>query len=91
MVLPRKISPLAQLVHTLQQEGIRFQIVGMSAAILQGVPATTLDTDQTIVRVLPIQRIIRSKEFVGRPKDLAHLPLLHQTLRLRHRLHAKDT
>jgi hypothetical protein len=33
------------------------------------------------VRVLPLERIIRSKEFVGRPKDLAHLPLLRDVLR----------
>jgi hypothetical protein len=39
----RKLSPLAELVHTLGEEGIRFQIAGMSAAILQGVPATTLE------------------------------------------------
>src|SRR5262245_18574715 len=40
----RKLSPLARLIHTLLAEKIRFQIVGMSGAILQGVPATTLDT-----------------------------------------------
>lgn len=113
----------------------------MSAAILQGVPATTLDTDiwvdlpepqyvrvlavvqklggtilaRTVVtlcddslvnflyrmdgigsfveefkhalpislgghkiRVLPLERIIASKRHVGRPKDIAHLPLLEQ-------------
>ena len=120
----------------------------MSAAILQGVPATTLDTDLWIdlpprqymqvlrlctslgatvrantvvdlvdgstvnflyrvdglnsfkrefkdalkmqwlgtrVAVLPLARIYRSKKFVGRPKDLAHLPLLQQTMKLRQR------
>src|SRR5579872_3663401 len=41
----RELPPLARLVHTLQQEKIRFQVAGMSAAILQGCPATTLDTD----------------------------------------------
>src|SRR6201999_3601891 len=41
----RELYPLAELVHTPGEEGIRFQIAGMSAAILQGVPATTLDTD----------------------------------------------
>jgi hypothetical protein len=40
-----KLSPLAQLIHALGQEKIRFQIAGMTAAILQGAPATTLDTD----------------------------------------------
>ena len=117
----------------------------MSAAILQGVPATTLDTDLWLdlpersyarvlnlarklgatpirptivslsdgslvnflyrvdglrsfaaevrhavrlrwlgmsVHVLSLRRIIRSKQFVGRPKDLAHIPLLKQVLRL---------
>ena len=117
----------------------------MSGAILQGVPATTLDTDIWIdlpsrqymrvvnlclrhgakmrantvvdladgstvnflyevhglrrfryeyqrakkvswlgaeVAVLPLERIYASKKFVGRPKDLAHLPLLEQTMKL---------
>jgi hypothetical protein len=121
----------------------------MSGAILQGVPATTLDTDIWIdlpprqymrilnlcrtlgahviantvvdltdgsivnflyevhglrsfrveekrakrmrwlgitVSVLPLERIYASKKFVGRPKDVAHLPLLEQTIRLRRRL-----
>ena len=117
----------------------------MSGAILQGVPATTLDTDiwvdlprrqyirilnlcvrlgaqvrantvvdlkdgstvnflyemhgldgfrheyrrakrvewlGTEVAVLPLERIYASKKFVGRPKDIAHLPLLEQTMQL---------
>jgi len=121
----------------------------MSGAILQGVPATTLDTDiwidlpprqymrmlnlcrrlgaevrantvvdlsdgstvnflyevhglrsfryeyqhakrvkwlETDVAVLPLVRIYASKKFVGRPKDLAHLPLLEQTMKLQRRL-----
>lgn len=121
----------------------------MSAAILQGVPATTLDTDFWIdlpprqyirilrlcqnlgatirantvvdlsdgsavnflyrvdglrsfdyefkrarrlhwlgasVAVLPLARIYRSKKFVGRPKDLAHLPLLKQAIALGRRV-----
>jgi len=120
----------------------------MSAAILQGVPATTLDTDIWIdlpprqyirilnlsrrlgaeirantvvdlsdgstvnflyevhglksfnqefrrakkldwlgmkVPVLPLERIYKSKRFVGRPKDVAHLPLLEQTMLLQRR------
>lgn len=124
----------------------------MSAAILQGVPATTLDTDiwiglpprqdmrvlnlcrslgarvrantvvdledgsvvnflyevhglrsfaaefrsaqrlkwlGTTVSVLPLDRIYASKKFVGRPKDLAHLPLLEQTMELKRRLGPK--
>lgn len=141
----REFSPLAELVHALVEEGIRFQVAGMSAAILQGVPATTLDTDlwidlperqyvrvRTVCRrlnatvlartvvslrddtlvnflhrvdglgdfeaeakkalrlrwfgmqvpVLPLASIIRSKDFVGREKDRAHLPLLKKTAQL---------
>ena len=33
----RALSSLARLVHALGEKGIRFQIVGMSAAILQGI------------------------------------------------------
>ena len=121
----------------------------MSAAILQGAPATTLDTDIWVdlperayvrlhqlcrslganilahtaialsddslvnflfrvdglhsfsaeykkalrlkwlgmtVPVMPIESIIRSKQSVGRPKDLAHLPLLRETLSLQRKL-----
>jgi len=38
------------------------------------------------IRVLPIERIIASKKQVRRPKDLAHFPLLKQTLQLRRQL-----
>jgi hypothetical protein len=33
------------------------------------------------VKVLPLEKVIQSKEFVGRPKDLAHLPLLRDVLK----------
>ena len=38
------------------------------------------------VAVLPLARIYASKKAVGRPKDLAHLPLLEQTMKLDRRL-----
>jgi hypothetical protein len=144
----RELSPLARFIHALKQEKIRFQVAGMSAAVLQGCPATTLDTDLwidlpprqymrilrlcqklnattlantvvelndgtilnflyrvdglrsfahefrsarrlnwlgTSVAVLPLARILLSKKAVGRPKDLAHLPLLEQTIKLKSR------
>lgn len=146
MAPPRELPPLARFVQALQQEGIRFQIAGMSAAILQGVPATTIDTDiwveiperhfvrltgivikqggimlaptvaalsdDSLVNFLPridgienfsvelsrapklkwnglcvpvlrLESILASKKYLQRPKDIAHLPLLEQTLRLR--------
>ncbi len=35
------------------------------------------------VRVLPVEQILRSKAFVGRPKDVAHLPVLKTFLECR--------
>ena len=140
----RELSPLARLLHALREAEIAFQVAGMTAALLQGVPVTTLDADLWInlperqyvrvldisrklgatilartvvalrddtlvnflyridgleafelellsavelewlglrVAVLPLQSIIKSKRAVARPKDIAHLPLLEQTLR----------
>jgi hypothetical protein len=148
----RKVAPhetvpaLARLLQVLEKERIRFLIAGMSAAVLQGVPYTTLDTDiwinlpsrqylrvlnlcrslgavfvantvviledgttvnflyrvdglnafvgeyrkalqlewmNRLVRVLPVERILKSKETVGRPKDVAHLPILRTFLQCR--------
>jgi hypothetical protein len=39
------LSPLAQLLGALGTEKIRFQVIGMSAANLQGVPGSTIDID----------------------------------------------
>lgn len=144
MANPRNVSPLTRLVQSLAEEGIRFQMVGMSAAILQGVPATTTDTgfwvdlperqyvrlmnlvvkqggtamartmyglsDGSVVnfifsmtglknfkdefarsreliwnglkvRVLPLERIYKSKHDSAREKDIAHLPLIQKVIR----------
>jgi hypothetical protein len=39
-----------------------------------------------IVAVLSLEQIYASKKFVGRPKDIAHLPLLEQVIKLRRHL-----
>lgn len=41
----RRQSTLARLIQSLEQEKIRFQIVGMTAAVYQGVMLNTMDTD----------------------------------------------
>ena len=41
----RDVSPLVRLVGALRDENIRFQLIGMSAAVLQGVPVVTNDID----------------------------------------------
>jgi hypothetical protein len=41
----RELSPLARLLGALRVEKIRFQVIGMTAANLQGVPGSTIDVD----------------------------------------------
>src|SRR5205809_1020261 len=41
----RGIVEIARLMGALRAEKIRFQLIGMSAAVLQGVPVTTIDID----------------------------------------------
>src|SRR4051794_38469569 len=40
-----ELPPLRRLIDALGAEKIRFQVAGMTAALLQGVPATTFDAD----------------------------------------------
>lgn len=41
----RKLHPVARLLEALEKEDIRFMLIGMSAAIVQGVMESTLDVD----------------------------------------------
>jgi hypothetical protein len=45
--------------------------------------AEVLEWLERQIRVLPLQRIIASQKPIRRPKDIAHLPLLNQTLKLK--------
>lgn len=45
MATQRKLHPVAGLLETIEAEKIRFMLIGMSAAIVQGVMGTTLDVD----------------------------------------------
>jgi len=40
-----ELSPLAELLGALGAQKIRFQVIGMSAANIQGVPGSTIDVD----------------------------------------------
>jgi hypothetical protein len=53
----RNISALTRLMGALQTEKIRFQLIGMSAAIIQGVPGSTIDVDLWID--LPARQYMR--------------------------------
>ncbi len=135
-----------RLFHALTVKGVRFIIIGMGAAVLEGAPFATQDLDVwfpsidderireaareaggfwvsgfgmqppafggddlsridvvltahgldpfdveyeraiereiegTVLRVLPLERVIASKRSTGRAKDLAQLPVLETTL-----------
>jgi len=53
------LSAITQPAQALREEKTRFIVVGMTAAILQGVPSTTLDVDLWIG--LPPRQYIRLK------------------------------
>lgn len=62
-----------------------YHVDGLSGFAAEYRKALRLRWLGTKVAVLPLARILRSKKTIGRPKDLAHLPLLRQTLRLKKR------
>jgi len=45
MATQRKLHPVARLLEALEAEKIRYMLIGMSAAIVQGVMGTTMDVD----------------------------------------------
>ena len=53
----RKLHPVTRLLEALQDQDIRFILIGMSAAIVQGVMETTLDIDLWID--LPARQYMR--------------------------------
>jgi len=58
-----------------------YRVDGLASFAVERAAAVELDWAGHKVAVLPLAAIIKSKRAVGRPKDLAHLPLLEQTLR----------
>ena len=71
----RQSSPLARLIQSLGQEEIRFQIVGMTAGVLQGVMINTLDTDIWVD--LPTRRYIRLWKIIREQGGTALSPTLY--------------
>jgi hypothetical protein len=57
-----------------------YRVDGLASFATEWRRAVELPLHGTVVKVLPLERIIRSKEFVARPKDLATLPLLKDIL-----------
>lgn len=60
-----------------------FRVTGLRSFDVENRKAVRLKWHGLRVDVLPLESIIKSKKAIQRPKDIAHLPLLEQTLRLR--------
>jgi len=57
-----------------------YEVHGLRSFVSEYRAAKRLDWLGAKVVVLPLDRILASKRFVGRPKDLAPVPLLEQTI-----------
>ena len=64
MATQRKLHPVARLLEALETEKIRFMLIGMSAAIVQGVMETTLDVEFWVD--LPSRQYIRVQNIARR-------------------------
>jgi len=74
-----ELSDGTQVNVVFQPDGLRkFDVEFRSARISQ--------LERQKIRVLPLERVIASKRAAGREKDLAALPVLKRTLRLRKKL-----
>ena len=64
MATQRRLHPVARLLEALEAEKVRYMLIGMSAAIVQGVMETTLDVDLWIDlpsrQYLRVQNLARS-------------------------------
>ena len=60
-----------------------YRVDGLGAFKIEAKRAVRLRWFGMKIDVLPLESIIRSKEAVGREKDLAHLPLLRKAVELR--------
>jgi hypothetical protein len=60
----RKLRPVARLLEAFEAEEIQFMLIGMSAAVIQGVMETTLDVDIWIN--LPSRQYMRAQQVARR-------------------------
>jgi hypothetical protein len=86
-------TPLARTTVALSDDSLvnfLYRVDGLRSFSAESKTALRLRWLGLTVAVMPVNRIIKSKEAVQRPKDIAHLPLLRQTLKLQRRLKSKD-
>lgn len=73
----RKLRPVARLLEALEAEEIQFILIGMSAAVIQGVLETTLDVDIWINlrprQYMEVQKVVRRVGGVVAADTVAYL------------------
>ena len=89
-------EPERALLREPRARGVRFAVIGMGAAVLQG--ATTMTQglnlwferlsdpqigDGEPVKLLSLERILASKRAANRPKDIAQIPVLEAAIAAR--------
>ncbi len=82
-------TPLAPTTVGLSDDSLvnfLYRVDGVRSFAAEAKHAMWLRCLGTTVLVLPLARILKSKEAIQRPKGIAHLPLLRQTLRLQRKL-----
>lgn len=75
---------LAQTVVALEDGSLInfiYRVDGLASFATEYRRAVRLQWLEESVRVLPLTSVLKSKRFIGRPKDLAHIPLLEQTIK----------
>ncbi len=82
-------STLAKTVVALVDDTLvnfLYRVDGLENFATERRAALELIWEGQTVAVMPLASIIKSKRAVGRPKDIAHLPLLEQALRAQEQL-----
>lgn len=60
-----------------------FQIDGLQSFSTEYKRCDKLSWNGRRIPVLPLRRLLKSKRFISRPKDIAHIPIIEETIRLK--------
>jgi len=76
------LAPTAVALSDDSSVNFLYRVDGLSGFATEFKRAKRVKLHGIEVPVLALDRVLKSKKFVGQPKDLAHVPLLEETLRL---------
>jgi hypothetical protein len=74
---------MAKTMYALRDDSLvnfLFKIHGLRSFGAEYVSANEMTWNGLRVKVLPLERILKSKETIRREKDLAHIPLLRKVI-----------